>query len=151
MRFELSSCVGGRISWAVCYHNHTKMRELQRKQNFKRILYSLPSLIILTLITIFLAKGAFGIMSLERRSAQRVQELEGESQVLTLREQELKAQIDRLKTEEGVVEEIKRKFSVTRAGEHVAIIVDAKAEATSTETSGVKWLKNLWHKFKNLW
>lgn len=115
------------------------MKELQRKQKIKKILYSIPSLLLFAVITILLAKGASGIMRIERESAGKVKTLEAESQALALREKELNAEIVRLKTEEGVLEEIKEKFSVTREGEYVAIIVDEKREATSTDSIFKNW------------
>lgn len=91
-------------------------------------------------------------MLIERQSAKRVQELETQSQALTLRENELQEGIQHLQTEEGIVDEIRGKFSVAREGEYMAIIVDEKAKATSTEDEGgLKWFKNLWKSTKNLW
>ena len=127
------------------------MRELQRKQQFKRLLYSYPSLILLLIICFFLVKGAFGIMRIERESARKVEVLESEATELALREGHVKGEIERLKTDEGVIEEIKEKFSVTQEGEHVAIIVDERARASVAGTSTAEWLKSFWQGFKNLW
>lgn len=90
-------------------------------------------------------------MQIERESAGRARDLENEAAVLAVREGELEKKIERLKTPEGVVEEIKDKFSAVREGEYVAIIVDERVEATSTEEESGEWLKDLWQDFKNLW
>lgn len=98
-----------------------------------------------------LAKGAFGIMTIERQNAGKVRDLEREAESLYDREQDLKTQNTLLQTEEGIIEEIKRKFNVTRSGESVAIIVDPKLEATSASSYGGNWLKSLWSRFSSLW
>lgn len=126
------------------------MKELQNRQKFKRYLYSYPSLFVLVVIAFFLAKGAAGIMQKKHESAQLVEDLEEQTQALSERRYELESNIARLQTEDGVVEEIRRKFNVTREGEHVAIILDGKVEATTTEPSAVERLKKGWDKFKRL-
>lgn len=121
------------------------MEELQRKHRIKQLLYSWPSLILIAIITFFLVKGAVGIMRIERESAGRVRELEADSKALALREEKLTQDINKLRTEAGIIEEIKEKFSVTREGEYVAIIVDERNKATSTDGTGISWIKRLWN------
>lgn len=120
------------------------MRELQRKQKLRRILYSFPSLIILLVITFFLAKGAIGVIGKSLESYQRSKNLEEKAEALAVREQELKEGIARLQTEEGVKNEIKERFSVTQEGEYVAVLVDDRRLASSTDGSDLSWYKKLW-------
>src|SRR3989344_3968387 len=110
------------------------MKELQRKQRIRRALYSIPSLVVLTILAAMLLKGAVGVVARERESAARSKELESKAAALILREQELEDGIARLATEEGIEDEIRERFSVTQEGEHVAVIVDEKRAATSTDT-----------------
>ena len=127
------------------------VKELRQRQRLRRILYSWLSLGVVAVITFFLVKGAFGIITIERKSAAKVRELESESVALALRENELEDEIERLKTSEGVIEAIKDKFSVTREGEYVAIIVDERTRATSSEKEAEGWLAGLWQGVKDLW
>jgi len=125
------------------------MKELQRKQKIKRIIYSPPSICILVLLTFLLGKGAIGVMMKERESAQKVANLEAQSEELRIREAQLQADIARLQTEDGVIEAIKEKFSVTQEGEYVAIIVDERDREATTTPSGKlgqfrDWWANLW-------
>ncbi len=120
------------------------VKELRRKQEIKRWLYSYPSLVVMFIITFFVVKGAFGIMSIERENAHRVTALEQESALLVAHEGDLKAEIAKLQTDEGVVEAIKEKFSATRSGEHVAVIIDERTKATSTDKKGKIWYRKLW-------
>ena len=128
------------------------MDELQRKQQFKRLLYSFPSLCLLAILTFFLAKGALGVVGKERESAQRISMLEAKALALNGRKTELEDGIEKLQTEEGITEEIKNKFSVERPGEYVAIIVDERQKASSTVVVDDKnTLNNWWKKVKSLW
>lgn len=83
-------------------------------------------------------------MDKERASSERAKDLEEKASALVLREQELREGIARLKTEEGIKDEIKERFSVTQEGERVAIIVDEKRSATSTDTFMPPWYKRFW-------
>lgn len=120
------------------------VKELERRQKVKRALYSWLSLSVVAMATVFLIKGAAGVLIIERESADKVKILEGQSEVLTLRERGLEDEIRKLQTDEGRIEAIKEKFSATRAGEYVAIIVDERKEATSTEGRGGVWYKRWW-------
>jgi cell division protein FtsB len=120
------------------------MKELQRKQRIKQLMYSVPSLCMLAVLTFFIAKGAFNIMMVERESAHRVKELEAKAATLSLREKELEEDINKLGTEEGILEEIKEKFSVTREGEYVAIIVEQQSKEDSSDKNSQVWYKRLW-------
>lgn len=120
------------------------MKELQRRQKIRQILYSWPSIVVMALIAFFLIKGAFGVMVKERESARRVDDLEAKFGELNTRETELNEDISRLGTERGVEEEIRDKFSVTREGEFVAIIVDERRKATNTEMTTGERIKSWW-------
>lgn len=121
------------------------VKELEQRQRVKRVVYSWPSLLLVALLTFFLVKGAAGIMGIERDSAQRVEALEDESTALILREKNLELEIERLKTEEGVIDAIKDKFSATREGEYVAIIVDEKREVAAVAEADFSWYKKFWN------
>lgn len=120
------------------------MKELQRKQRTRRIIYSLPSIIILSIIAFFLIKGALEVMNKERGSSERLKVLEEKAAALLLREQELREGVTHLQTEEGIKDEIRERFSVTEEGEYVAIIVDDREVSSSTEDWSWPWYKRLW-------
>ncbi|MDO8590340.1 MAG: hypothetical protein Q7R69_03700 [bacterium] len=120
------------------------MKELQRKQKIRRVIYSIPSLVILSVIAFFLAKGAVGVINKERVSAAYSKNLAARAEDLVLREQELKGDIARLETEEGIKDEIRERFSVTEEGEYVAIIVNERGVSSSTDKSALPWYKRFW-------
>lgn len=120
------------------------MRELEQKQKLKRRIYSIPALIGLFLITVALSRGAYSILTKERLTSKEVELLQEEVADLSEREAFLNSSIEKLKTEEGIEEEIKSKFNVARSGERVAVIVDPIAlEATTTPEKKI-WYKRLW-------
>ena len=121
------------------------MKEFQRKQIIRRIVYSIPSLIILLITAFFLVKGTVRVMDKGWESSERSRDLEKRAAALILREEELKGNIARLQTEEGVRDEIKEKFSVTEEGEYVAVIVDDRKVSSSTDGSTLAWYKRFWN------
>lgn len=120
------------------------MRELRQKQIIKHRLYSLPSLIIFGLITIFLIHGAYGVVKKGIESKSKINLLNEKKGNLLERQGELKDSIDSIQTEEGIDKEIKEKFSVSKEGEKVVVIIDPKPIATSTEEKVTPWYKKLW-------
>ena len=120
------------------------MLELQRKQKLKRKIYSLPVLLGLLLIAIFTSRGAYIIMSKERGSSKEVMALGQKIGALAEREEKLKYEVDKLETDSGIEEEIKSKFNVARAGEHVALIVERQDGEASTTEEEPSWWKRFW-------
>ncbi|HEY4528650.1 MAG TPA: septum formation initiator family protein [Candidatus Paceibacterota bacterium] len=120
------------------------MREFQDKERRKRYLYSPIVLLLLSILVFFMAKGAASVMNKERESRAKVSELDKESQKLESRQKMLQANIGKLETEEGVIEEIRQKFNVTREGESVTIIVDNQ-EKLNTTSKDATWYKKWWN------
>ncbi len=127
------------------------MKELRQKQRFKGYLYSIPALILLVVVAFLLARGAAGIFAKERQSAQVLEDLREDNAVLAKREESLKQDIASLRTEEGIIEEIRRKFNVTRPGEHLAIVLEEKPRVTNTSTGAFDRFKMGWSWFLGLW
>jgi cell division protein FtsB len=67
--------------------------------------------------------------------------MEQEIKELKDRQTELKDSQERLKTQEGIEYEIRKKFSVAREGEHVAIIVDNQSTSTESVETNSSWQK----------
>jgi cell division protein FtsB len=129
---------------------YNSMRELEHKQKVKQRLYSTPVLSVILILTLFLIKGTYQVMQKDRMSVASVQELKLKAAALSSRQTELDQSINRLNTGEGVDEEIKDKFSVSKPGEHVAVIVDPKDQSTTTSTSSDPWYNRLWKNITNL-
>lgn len=120
------------------------MKELRQKQIVKRRLYSTPVLIILLIITGLIIHSTYKIVQKYRESAGYVDVLKQKANDLASREIQLKGDITRLGTDEGIDTEIKEKFNVSKEGERVAIIVDQADNSSNTATSTEHWWKRLW-------
>jgi len=113
----------------------------QERKKLRKILYSKISLVILAVMLFFVGKGAWGIHQKaqiaisERNIAQRsLLELEA-------RTVELQASLIRLKSDIGVEEEIRQKYSVVRPGEEVVVIVDDRAKKSENSKVGIgNWI-----------
>ena len=121
------------------------MKELQKKQRIRRVMYSIPSLLALSIITFFLVKGALRVIDKERESSKRSADWEERLEGLSLREQVLQQNIAKLQTEEGIKDEMRGRFSVTEEGEYVAVIVDDRLTSTSTDDLSISWYRRLWN------
>ena len=124
------------------------MRELREKHKRRERLYSTPVLIIVLVVSLFIARGAYGVMKKENESARHVEVLVEKVAELEARKGELRQNIEKLETEKGIEEEIKEKFSVSREGERVVVIVDQEETATASATSTVSWYERFLNIFK---
>lgn len=120
------------------------MSELQRKKQNRKIIYSIPSLIVLSIIAFFLARGSIRVMEKEYESRMSSKNLDDRASALVLREQDLKENLARLKTDEGIKNEIRERFNVTQEGEEVAIIVDERGVSSSSDDRALPWYKRFW-------
>lgn len=118
------------------------MKELRQKQAVKGWLYSIPALIALVVLAFLLARGAASIVGKEKESAATLESLRKNNVALKARQESLKEDIAKLQTEEGRIEEIRRKYNVTLPGEHLAIVVaDAPVESATTSP----WYLKMWN------
>jgi cell division protein FtsB len=122
------------------------MREFQAKKRFRKILYSRSSVAVLLIILAFLAHATWNVFTKERESAANVIEASREHDKLQSRQQVLTVEIQRLSTDQGVEEEIRNKYSVSKPGEHLLIIVDNASSTASTSQTHESW----WDRFKKL-
>lgn len=127
------------------------MKDLQKRQKMRAILYSVPSVIFLAIITVLLIKGATGMILKARETGEHARELREEAQTMILREQELRKNLARLETDSGVKDEIRERFRVVEEGEFVAVIVEDRVNASLTEDPDESWFGRLWGTIKGLW
>lgn len=120
------------------------MRELQQKQKAKQRLYSLPVLGALTVVLLLIMNGTYNVWKKKHESSLHVIELQTRVESLKARELELQANISRLQTDDGIDTEIKKKYSVSKEGEHVVVIVDPKTATTTIPIVKKAWYQRLW-------
>ena len=119
------------------------MREFQEKKRVKHILYSRTSVVILFFLILFFANAAWKVYEKERESAANAVRAQNELQRLKDREQVLTREIARLSTDQGIEEEIRSKYSVSKKGEQLLVIIDKEKATTTPEEAPQGW----WQRF----
>ena len=119
------------------------MLDFQQKRQIKKVIYSRASLITLFLVVVFLARSDYDIYTRQQLSADNYNETKKDYDGLKVREAMLATALGRLKTEVGIEEEIRSKFSVAKPGETVVVVVDS----SSTQDNKNQSDSNLWSRF----
>ena len=119
--------------------------DFQQKRKIRNIMYSKVTLVILLVLAIFLARGAWGIFIKAQNSRSDLKETSKEYTDLETRKEILTNNIAELKTGEGIEAEIRSKYSVAKNGEVNIVIVDKNATNTNDEntSSGSFWSRIL--------
>lgn len=104
------------------------MIPFQERKKLRKILYSKTSLFVLAVVLFAVGRGAWAIHQKasiaisERDIALRsLSELES-------RNSELKVSLARLKSGQGIEEEVRQKYTVARVGEEIVVVVDDNAK-----------------------
>src|SRR5882724_2387937 len=102
------------------------MEDVRKKRKAKTRLYNKVRLIVLAIIAIFLLTSTWRVYQKNRES--RLNLAAAETQLTTLQDKQEKLTSDyaKIQTAQGKDEEIRKKFSVTKDGEQIAVIVDDK-------------------------
>lgn len=111
------------------------MREFEQKKKIKSRLYSKITIIILGLIFLLLAKACFSVYQKQRDTKEKLTRAEAALTELSDRRTNLQEETARLQSSEGIEEEIRRKFQVSKEGEKVIVIVDDQKDQNMPATS----------------
>lgn len=122
------------------------MHEFQEKKKLRKILYSKATLIALFVIIIFIARAVLGVYYKQKISEENLLIANNKITELESREKMLNSEIEWLKTDKGVEEEIRKKFMVGKAGEQVIVIVDEDRSNKNGEVDNGE-RKSIWDKF----
>lgn len=125
------------------------MRGIQRKNGFIRFITSPLGVVVLVILSALFINGTWGIYSKARISAEAREASEMELNELLNRKSYVEEEIRRLKTPEGIEEEIRRKFNVVKEGEEVFLFVGEKKEAT-TSVQKQGFIEGFWNKTKSI-
>lgn len=118
------------------------MKENHPKKKYHFSIYSKPFLVFLLVIVILLVKGTWGVWQKERESRRNVAEVEQEFQQLAKRKETLQGQVQKLNTEEGIEESLRKKFQISKEGEKVLVVVDRAP--TSTQVQNTNFFQRIW-------
>jgi cell division protein FtsB len=96
-----------------------------------------------------MAKQVYDIYKKQGLSKEGLISVLNENVELKKREKMLSSEIERLKTKEGIEEEIRNKFNVVKPGEHLVVIVDdASTSKNETTEKNTGWWESLLGFFK---
>lgn len=104
---------------------------LIQRRRLKRLLSSPVTAVVFLVVAAFLLHATWGVYKKERESRlnrERAEELLG---TLQAREKTLAGDIEKLKTDRGLEEEIRERFPVAREGEEVVVIVEPVGDASA--------------------
>jgi len=119
------------------------MFDFQQKRKFKKVIYSRVTILILFILVLLLANSTYKIYQKERLSLADYNQTKKEYDSLNGRQTMLDSEIARLKTENGIEEEIRSKFSVAKPGETVVVVVDSSSSSSTDENiSNNSWWQN---------
>lgn len=125
------------------------MLEFQKKKKLRKILYSKITLVVIFVILFFIAKATFGIYYKQKAGGINLAKAKRELIEMKNREETLNFEIDRLNTDSGIEEEIRKKFMVSKEGEQVIVIADDD-KATNSEKIKIGDKPSLWMRFIDL-
>ena len=106
-------------------------------------------MVILFIIIIFLAKATYNIYQKYKLNAENYATVKKQYDSLNARKDMLNSEIGRLKTDNGVEEEIRSKFNVAKPGETVVVVINGSSSTSSQNNSGDKgFWASFWSIFK---
>ncbi len=125
------------------------MIDFQQKRQFKRVVYSKLSLLILLILVIVLGRATYEIYKKSKLSSSNYVVIKKDYESLKMRKEMLESEINRLKTDNGIEEEIRSKFNVAKPGETVVIVINS----SSSDSADINSLKkgfwsSLWGMFQ---
>jgi hypothetical protein len=97
-------------------------------------MYAKPTILLLGLLTVLVARGAFGMYQKSGEAIVKRDKAMGELHVLEARQRELDEDISRLSSVRGQEEEIRDRFMVAKEGEKVMIVTPPDKKTTHTVT-----------------
>jgi cell division protein FtsB len=118
------------------------MKEFQEKKTVKRRLYSKTTMVILFFLFLLTARGVFYVYQKERLTEVEVERIQKQKEDLQKRYETIKADSERLKTDEGIESEIRTKFDVVKEGEEVIVVVDKDTPVIQEDKRGA--IKKMW-------
>ncbi len=124
------------------------MLPFQERKKFRQILYSKATLFVILVVLVFVARGAWKInekATIARAERDQASRLFAE---IGLRTRELEASLVKLKSEQGIEDEIRQKFTVAREWEEVVVVVD---ENTKKSKNDEVVDKGFWARFLGFW
>mgnify|MGYP003395699081 CR=1 FL=1 len=117
-------------------------RSIQRKKKKTKFYYR-ARLTVLAVIALFMLTSTWRVYQKHAESKSNLATATSEREELAEKEYKLRASYERIQSEKGKDEEIRKKFNVVKAGEEIAVIIDSKTTSTPVVEEKGFWEK-LW-------
>jgi cell division protein FtsB len=110
------------------------MLDFREKSKIRRAIYAKPTIILMLVISLFIANGAWNMYQKSKTSLNNKEATEQELSELQQRKDSLSEDINNLSTDRGIEEEIRERFMVAKEGENVVVVTNPKKEEVHTIT-----------------
>ncbi len=118
------------------------MYELRQKKKRPPFLYSPVAIGLLVIVVLAMGRATWNVYGKQSESAEKRRQAETELTALKERQKVLTAELERLKTQEGIEAEIRENYGLAKQGEGLAIIItDENQRAQVSKTGGSKATK----------
>ena len=124
------------------------MQNFQNKKNFKHVMQSKPFLILLGIMVLVFAYSVFGLIGKMRETIRNKNAAETKIEALQKQKAELSSNIDQLKTNQGVEENIRETFGLAKEGEGMVVVVDDKNTAGDIDAKPTGFFSKIANWFK---
>jgi len=111
-----------------------RMLDVRERTRLRRVLYAKPTIILFAFLVALMLHGVWGIYQKSQEAVAKRDKAVAELAGLATREKELREDIARLSTGDGLEAEIRDRFMVAKEGEKVMIIADPDATKVHTVT-----------------
>ena len=111
-----------------------RMLDVRERTRLRRVLYAKPTIILFAFLVALMLHGVWGIYQKSQEAVAKRDKAVAELAGLATREKELREDIARLSTGDGLEAEIRDRFMVAKEGEKVMIIAEPDAEKAHTVT-----------------
>jgi hypothetical protein len=126
------------------------MKDFQQRKKIRKTLYSRNIVIAVAIVTVLLVRGAVEVTQKMHESNVNAKQVEKELTLARIKHEELLRNMAMIETHAGVEREIRQKFSVTKSGEEVAVIVDPQPRSSSTEKKKQSFWSSLGNWFSDI-
>jgi cell division protein FtsB len=124
------------------------MIDFQQKKQFKKIIYSKIFFVIFIILIFFLGRATYNIYNKSKLSYDNYIIVKRDYENLKDRKGMLVSEINRLKTDSGIEEEIRDKFNVAKPGETVVTVISSSSVSADINDSNKGFWSGLWGIFK---
>lgn len=104
------------------------MLPFQERKKIRKILYSKATLIVLLVTLVFVVRGAWNIYKKAAIARAERDQVAKDLADMEGRTAELRTSLERLRSNHGIEEEVRQKFTVAKPGEDIVVVVDENAK-----------------------